>query len=113
MLRAKHLPQPHFHHQLSTHRSSKFNDEINGRLTNGRGVFLIVFFPGKKASKGSKIKTTKAKPNGIAKAKRTKPTKARDNRASQYDINLAMSSSSAAAQDDATEAMDYTPADDV
>lgn len=113
MLRAKHLPQLtsitnclYIDHQNPTTKSTVDSRMDVGSSSSGTA-------PAKKAFKGSKIKTTKAKPNGIAKAKRTKPTKARDNRASQYDINLAMSSSSAAAQDDATEAMDYTPADDV
>lgn len=68
----------------------------------------------KKASKGPKATTTKPKTNGIAKAKRAKSTKARDRWPSQNDMDLAMPSSSAAAQeDDATDGMDLTPTDAV
>lgn len=67
----------------------------------------------KLASKGPKAKTTKPKTNGIAKAKPTKSSKARDNWLSQNDTSLAMPSSSAAAQDAATDAMDLAPADAV
>lgn len=57
-----------------------------------------------KPSKASSTKVTKPKTNGIAKTKREKSTKARDNRPSQHFTNLAMSSSSPPAQDYATNA---------
>ena len=54
------------------------------------------------------------KTNGIAKAKRTKSTKARDNHPSQPTTNPAVPSSSAADEDDEdTDAMDYTLTDAV
>ena len=54
-------------------------------------------------------KTTTPKTIGIAKAKRTKSTKARDNHPSQPATNPAVPSSSAADEDDEdTDAMDYT-----
>lgn len=78
-----------------------------------REKFDIAGCAPRKASKGSNVKVTKPKTNGIAKTKRTKSTKARDNWPSQHDTNTATSSSSAAAQDDAADAMDCTPADAV
>ena len=54
-------------------------------------------------------KTTTPKAIGIAKARRTKSTKARDNNPSQPATNPAVPSSSAADEDDEdTDAMDYT-----
>lgn len=54
-------------------------------------------------------KTTTPKTIGIAKAKHTKSTKARDNHPSQPATNPAVPSSSAADEDDEdTDAMDYT-----
>ena len=50
---------------------------------------------------------------GIAKAKRTKSTKARDRRTSQRGMNPALSSVPVAAQDYAADAMDLTPADNI
>ncbi|CAD6575831.1 MAG: hypothetical protein ASARMPREDX12_007593 [Alectoria sarmentosa] len=67
----------------------------------------------RKASTGLKAKATKPKTNGIAKAKRAKSTKARDNWPSQIDTNMIIPSLSAATRDDATDAMDFTPADAV
>ena len=67
----------------------------------------------KKASQGSKNKVSKTKINRTAKPKRVKSTNPRDNKPSQHDTNLAMLSSSIAGHDDATDAMDYTPADAV
>ena len=67
----------------------------------------------KKASNRPKATTTKTKTNGIAKAKRAKSTKARDSWPRQNDMNVAMPSSSAAAQDDGTDTMDLTPTDSV
>ena len=76
-----------------------------------REKFEITGSVPKKASKGSTVQVTKPKTNGIIKAKRTKSTRARDNWPSQHNTNLARSSSPATAQDDAADAMDYTPAD--
>ena len=76
-----------------------------------REKFEITGSAPKKANKESTAKFTKPKTNGIAKAKRTKSTRARDNWPSQHNTNLATSSSPATAQDDAADAMDYTSAD--
>ncbi len=78
-----------------------------------REKFEITGCQPKKASQGSKNKVIKTKANGTAKPKRAKSTNPRDNKPSQHDTNLAMPSSSIAGQDDATDAMDYTPADAV
>ena len=50
---------------------------------------------------------------GIAKAKRTKSTRARDRRTSHRDVNPALPPVSVAAQDSAADAMDLTPADSI
>lgn len=78
-----------------------------------REKFEITGSAPKKASKGSTVKVSKPKTKGIAKAKRTKSTHARDNWPSQHNTNLATSSSLATAQDDDADAMDVTPADAV
>lgn len=79
-----------------------------------REKFEIAGCAPKKPSKGSTANVTKPKTNGIAKAKRAKSTKARDNWPSQQGTNLATSSTPGTAQgDDDTDAMDYSPADDV
>ena len=74
-----------------------------------RQKFSICGNQPKSASRASKTKTAKSKTNGIAKAKRVKSTKARNNWPSQQGTNSAMSSSSSAAgQADTTDAMDVT-----
>ena len=86
---------------------------LQGVSSGTRDKFEISGCVPRRASKEPKTKVTKPKTNGIAKAKRTKSTKARDNWPSQYDADMAIPSSSGTAQDDATDAMDTSPADDV
>ena len=64
-------------------------------------------------AKDATTKITKPKTNGIAKAKRTKSTKARDDQPNQHPTSMVIASSSAAAQENATDAMDDTPGDAV
>lgn len=79
-----------------------------------RAKFQITGSQPKRASRGSKTKTTTPKTNGITKAKRTQSQNARANVPSPHEEDVAVASSSAAApKDDDANAMDDMPTETV